>query len=157
MKKYLLIVVLLTSLSTHAQQTQVIEYGYNIRGELNMIIRNNDTLVNFYDASGNRITESQNIWSVNDLKDPKGDRFLTCYPNPTGDEVTIAFELPAEMDYQVSLFNQTGQLQKQVASEKNTTGRKELKVSFSGLATGVYYVWFRSKEISKVKKVIRRQ
>ena len=138
-----------------AQQTQVIEYGYNMRGELNMIIQDNDTLINFYDASGNRITESQNIWAIDDLKDPKGDRFLTCYPNPTGDEVTIAFELPKEMDYQISIYNQLGQFQKQVASEKNTTGRKEITVSLANLAAGVYYFWFRSKEISKVKKVIR--
>jgi hypothetical protein len=139
-----------------AQQTQVIEYGYNMRGELNMIIQDNDTLINFYDASGNRITESQNIWAIDDLKDPKGDRFLTCYPNPTGDEVTIAFELPKEMDYQISIYNQLGQFQKLVASEKNTTGRKEIKVSLGDRAAGVYYFWFQSKEVSKVKKVIRR-
>jgi hypothetical protein len=139
-----------------AQQTQVIEYGYNLRGELNMIIQDNDTLINFYDAAGNRITESQNIYSIDDLKDPKGDRFLSCYPNPTGDEVTISFELPNEMDYRISLFNQLGQFQKQIASEINSTGRKEIKVSLANLTAGVYYFWFQSKEISKVKKVIRR-
>ena len=139
-----------------AQQTQVIDYGYNARGELHMIIQNSDTLMSFYDASGNRITESQNIYAIDDLKDPGGDRFLSCYPNPAGDEVTIAFELPKEMAYQISLYNQVGQFQKQIASEKNTTGRKEIKVSFADLSSGVYYIWFTSKEISKVKKVIRK-
>ena len=139
-----------------AQQTQVIEYGYNARGELHMIIQDHDTLVNFYDASGNRITESQNIYYVDDLKDPKGDHFLNCYPNPTGDEISIAFELPKEMDYQISVYNQVGQFQKQIASEKNTIGKKEIKVSFVNLAPGVYYIWFISNEISKVKKIIRR-
>lgn len=144
------------SLSAYAQKTQVIDYGYNARGELHMIILNNDTLINFYDAAGNRITESQNIYSIDDLKDPKGDRFLSCYPNPTGDEVTIAFELPREMDYQITLYNQAGQFLKHIASEKKTTGKKEIKVSVANLAAAVYYFWFQSKEISKVKKVIRR-
>ncbi|MEI6455765.1 MAG: hypothetical protein WCO93_05710 [bacterium] len=58
MKKLLLIFVFTLSLSAYAQQTQVIEYGYNARGELHMIILDNDTLINFYDASGNRIIES---------------------------------------------------------------------------------------------------
>jgi len=156
MKKLFLIFVFTINLSAYAQKTQVIDYGYNARGELHMIIQDNDTLINFYDASGNRITESQNIYSIDDLKDPEGDRFLSCYPNPTGDEVTIAFELPKEMDYQVSLYNQLGQFQKQIASEKKSTGRKEINVSVANLSPGVYYFWFQSKEISKVKKVIRR-
>jgi len=139
-----------------AQQTQVVEYGYNARGELHMIIQNTDTLMSFYDASGNRITESQNIYAIDDQKDPNGDRFLSCYPNPTGDEVTIAFELPKQMDYQVSLYNQAGQPLKQIASEKQTTGKKEIKVSFGQLSSGIYYIWFTSKDISKVKKIIRR-
>jgi hypothetical protein len=121
-----------------------------------LIIQDNDTLINFYDASGNRITESQNIWSVEDPKDPEGDRFLTCYPNPTGDEVTISFDLPKMMDYQISVYNQLGQFQKQIASEKNTTGKKEIKVSLGNQAIGTYYIWFQSSEISKVKKVIKR-
>ena len=114
------------------------------------------TLINFYDASGNRITESQNIYAIDDLKDPRGDDFLRCYPNPTGDEVTIAFELPKEMDYQISLYNQLGQFQKQVTAEKQTTGKKEIRVSLANQPTGVYFIWFRNKEISKVKKIIKR-
>jgi hypothetical protein len=150
------IVLLLLGLSAQAQQTQVIEYGYNPRGELHIIIQDNDTLINFYDASGNRITESQNIYSIDDLEDPKGDHFLQCYPNPAADEITVAFILPREMDYQITLFNQSGQFQKQVVSEKQTSGKKQVKVSLAGKASGVYYIWFNSKEISKVKKVIRR-
>ena len=67
MKKLLLIVVFTISLTAYAQKTQVIDYGYNARGELHMIIQDNDTLINFYDASGNRITESQNIYSIDEL------------------------------------------------------------------------------------------
>jgi hypothetical protein len=142
-------------ISALSQQTQVIEYGYNARGELNMIIQDMDTLISFYDASGNRITESQNIYSVNDPVDPKGDHFLTCYPNPTGDEITIAFELAGEMDYNLSLYNQVGQFQKEIASEQNAAGNKEIRISLAGFSNGVYYIWFRSNNISKVKKIIR--
>lgn len=156
MKRLLLIMVFAISFPAFAQQTQVIEYGYNARGELNMITRNNDTLINFYDASGNRITESQNIYAIDDLKDPRGDNFLHCYPNPTGGEITIAFELPKEMDYQISLYDQLGQFQKQIASGKNTAGKKEIRVSLANQPTGVYFIWFRNKEISKVKKIIKR-
>jgi len=156
MKKLLSIALFFICLSAYAQKTQVIEYGYNLRGELHMIIQDSDTLMSFYDASGNRITESQNIYSIDDLKDPGGDRFLSCYPNPAGDEVTISFELPHEMDYQIALFDQMGKFQKQITSEINSTGPREIKVSMGNLATGVYFIWFQSKEISKVKKVIKR-
>jgi hypothetical protein len=156
MKELFFILLLSSGLAAIAQQTQVIEYGYNLRGELHMIIQDSDTLMSFYDASGNRITESQNVWSIDDLKDPTGDRFLTCYPNPTGDEVTLSFELPYEMDYQISMYNEIGQFQKQIASEKNTGGKKEIKISLGNQSTGVYFIWFQSREISKVKKVILR-
>jgi hypothetical protein len=156
MKKLLSIAIFFISLSAYAQQTQVIEYGYNLRGELNMIIQDNDTLMNFYDASGNRITESQNIYAIDDPSDPEGDHFLSCYPNPTGNEVTIAFELPGEMDYKISLYNQKGQFQQQIAVENRATGKKEIKVSLGNQAVGIYYVWFTSKEISKVQKIIRK-
>ena len=148
--------LVIISFLSFGQQTQVIEYEYNLRGELHMIIQDNDTLMSFYDASGNRITESQNIWSVDDLKDPGGDNFLHCYPNPTGDHITVAFELPKEMDYQISLYNQLGQFQKQVTAEKQTTGKKEIRVSLVNQSSGVYFIWFRNKEISKVKKIIKR-
>lgn len=156
MKKLFLILLLSSGLAAIAQQTQVIEYGYNLRGELHIIIQDNDTLMSFYDASGNRITESQNIWSVEDPKDPRGDQFLRCYPNPAGDVVTVAFDLPVNMDYQVLLYNQAGQFQKQIALEKSATGKREINVSIGNQATGVYYIWFQSKTISKVKKVIKR-
>lgn len=156
MRNLSFIVLLLLGLSSQGQQTQVIEYGYNARGELNMIIQDNDTLINFYDAAGNRITESQNIYSIPDSKDPGGDHFLLCYPNPTGNEVTITFKLPKEMEYQISIYNQVGQFQKQIVSEEKARGEKRIKVSFSSLAPGSYYIWFKSKEISKIKKVIRR-
>lgn len=155
MKKLLLIAVFAISLSAFAQQTQVIEYGYNLRGELNMIIQDNDTLINFYDGSGNRITGSQNIYYIEDLKDPKGDRFLSCYPNPTGDAVTVAFNLPEPMDYEVLLYNQAGQFLKQIGMEKSASGKREINVSIGNQATGAYYIWFQSKTISKVKKVIK--
>ncbi len=141
--------------SAFAQQLQVIDYGYNTRGELNMIIQDNDTLVNFYDASGNRITGSQNIYFIDDLKDPKGDRFLSCYPNPTGNAVTVAFNLPVTMDYEVLLYNQAGQFLKQITIEMSATGKREINVSIGNQAAGVYYIWFQSKSISKVKKVIK--
>lgn len=156
MRTICVLLLVIISFLSFGQQTQVIEYGYNLRGELNIIIQDNNTLISFYDASGNRITESQNIYSIDDLKDPGGDNFLLCYPNPTGDEVTIAFELPKEMDYQISLYNQLGQFQKQVIAEKQTTGKKEIRVSLVNQSSGVYFIWFRNKEISKVKKIIKR-
>jgi hypothetical protein len=50
MKNLLLIIVLTISLSAYAQKTQVIEYGYNARGELNMIILDNDFFVSINSA-----------------------------------------------------------------------------------------------------------
>jgi hypothetical protein len=50
MKNLFLIIVLTISLSAYAQKTQVIEYGYNARGELNMIILDNDFFVSINSA-----------------------------------------------------------------------------------------------------------
>lgn len=155
MKKLFTFVLILSGIYLNAQQTQVIEYGYNQRGELHLIIQGADSLINFYDASGNRITESQNIWSIPDAGDPGGDRFLNCYPNPTADQITILFELPEEMDYTIKLFNQAGQFQKQISSEKKASGRKEISLSLGNLSDGIYYLWFYSPQISKVRKIIK--
>lgn len=155
MKKVICIVSILFSIAVNAQKTQIIEYGYNLRGELHLIIQAMDTLVNFYDASGNRITESQNIWSIPDPKDPEKDHFLSCYPNPTGDRVTIAFTLPDVTDYKITLFNQAGQFHHQIISEERAIGPKEIDATFVNLPTGIYYILFQSREISVARKIIR--
>jgi hypothetical protein len=146
--------LMLTGTVLFSQQSQVIRYGYNPRGELKLIIEGLDTLISFYDAAGNRITESQNIYAIPDNDDPQGDRFLVCYPNPSGDVVTIGFELPSITDYQISLFNQSGQFLQTVADEKSVSGMREEKVSLGDLPSGVYYIWFRSREISKIFKIV---
>ena len=139
-----------------AQQSAVVEYGYNARGELNLIISGADTLMNFYDASGNRITKSQNIYAIPDEQDPRGDQFLRCFPNPAGEGVTVSFDMKDPADYTLTMYDQNGKFLRTVATGKSLSGRTEVSFSLSPYPQGMYFIWFESKGISKVKKIIRR-
>lgn len=148
--------MLFSALSVTAQQSSVVEYGYNARGELNMIVSGADTLMNFYDASGNRITKSQNIYAIPDEQDPRGDHFLRCFPNPAGEGVTVSFDMKDAADYTLTMYDQNGKFLRTVASGKSLSGKTEVSLSLSPYPPGMYFIWFESQGISKVKKIIRR-
>jgi hypothetical protein len=154
-KACFLVFLLMMETYVFSQETGSIQYGYNPRGELNLIVMNADTLLNFFDASGNRITESQNIYAIDDQDDPSGDSFLKCYPNPADHQLTISFYLLEPMDYELILFNQSGQRLRLIHAEKNAAGRREIGLRLNDLSSGQYYLWFQSKKISKVKKIIK--
>lgn len=156
MKRLFFILFLLSNLASQAQNNQVLEYSYNVRGELKMIITGADTLMNFYDASGNRITRSQNIYDIPDDRDPRGDSFLLCYPNPSVDGVTVQFELEHPKEYLITLYDQNGRYLQEIAKAQGGSGKTELHFSLTAYPSGVYYIWFTSDGISKVKKIIRR-
>ena len=155
MKTLFLLTAILITYSVTAQQTQVINYGYNARGELISIVQDGDSLTYIYDDAGNRITSTLNTVAIKENKDLTDKYELKCYPNPATDGVMLVFNLNETTSYSVDLFHQNGSFIKNVVAEKNTIGVKTLNISLSDLSPGAFFIVFRTDKKSVVKKVIK--
>ena len=65
--------------------------------------------------------------------------FAVAGPQPAGDRVRFAFELPAAGPIAIDLFDVTGRQVAGSIRESRPAGRGELELDASALATGVYY------------------
>ncbi|NUQ83038.1 MAG: T9SS type A sorting domain-containing protein, partial [Bacteroidetes bacterium] len=60
------------------------------------------------------------------------------YPNPFNPATVIKFNLPAEMQVTVSVFNVLGQRVAELVNGKLTAGEKSVSFNAAGLSSGVY-------------------
>ncbi len=77
------------------------------------------------------------------------------YPNPSTDSNTLEIEVPENGDYEISLFNESGQLVRIISDDPLEGGKHTFNVDLSDLSSGLYYfVIFdgKSKTTSKFVK-----
>jgi Secretion system C-terminal sorting domain/SprB repeat len=78
---------------------------------------------------------------------------LKIYPNPSDGVFTIDAKLESVMPVKIKLYNLTNNA---IIDAKTDEGKSEYSFSFNlnGLASGVYYVLFESKQGNKLRKII---
>ncbi len=88
------------------------------------------------------------------IEDIAGNREITLYPNPTDGKLFMSFEKPFK-DLRVSVINMEGQV---VLSRLLNDVPKGFitELDLSGVPSGVYFVRFTNKEISRTARIIVR-
>lgn len=83
---------------------------------------------------------------------------MTAFPTVTSDVLTIAYQLPENMEVQMKLFNITGQLMADLLPDNmvHEWGIYDLEFNFRsyGLAPGMYFIYFKTPDFRKVTKII---
>ena len=79
---------------------------------------------------------------------------LNVYPNPASNSITINF---AGFDgpVKITIFNSIGAVVKKVTNKSYDSNNHSLQVDISNLARGNYFVHYRTRGISKTKKLIK--
>lgn len=76
------------------------------------------------------------------------------YPNPFNPATTIDYELPRSVHVKLELFNVLGEKVKTLVNARQAAGRYKVHLNLSGLASGVYYYRLKTKDVTRVKRMI---
>ncbi|MES2656616.1 MAG: T9SS type A sorting domain-containing protein [Bacteroidota bacterium] len=76
------------------------------------------------------------------------------FPNPTSNDVTIAFNLKSSKNVKISILNLLGQEVINVANDKFAAGSNEVKVDVSNLNAGVYFYSMTVDGVSQAQKLV---
>ncbi len=85
---------------------------------------------------------------------------INCYPNPFSNEITIELSLNEELEVQVDVFNQLGQLVNVLAGKKSlSAGRHNIvwdgkNTANQQVSPGIYHVRLLTDEIQMIQKII---
>ena len=79
---------------------------------------------------------------------------LNVYPNPASNSITINFT-GFSGHVKITIFNSIGAVVKKVTNKTYDSNNHSLQVDISNLARGNYFVHYRTKGISKTKKLIK--
>jgi hypothetical protein len=76
------------------------------------------------------------------------------YPNPFNPTTTIRYGIPEDGNVTIEIFDILGQRVKTVVNEFQRTGRYEVRLNSTGLASGVYIYQLRVNEFITSKKMV---
>jgi len=96
-------------------------------------------------------TTSDNI-SVKEV--PNSFSLGNAFPNPSSQDVTIAFDLKTNNNVNIKLVNLVGQEVMNIANDKFSAGANEVKFNVSNLAGGVYFYTMTVDGVSQSQKIM---
>lgn len=103
---------------------------------------------------GTGVTPPPPPTAVEDVKGNVAD--IKLYPNPTGDEATIAMQLTNAQQVVVSMFDMNGREVMPAITKQFTAGEQKMTISTKSLNSGIYFVQVASaNQTVKVKLVVR--
>ena len=80
---------------------------------------------------------------------------LTVYPNPVANEGTISFNLDANSDVNVQIYNLSGQIVQEMREQDLIEGANTISINTMELAKGTYIVKLSSDNFTKTTKFIK--
>lgn len=105
--------------------------------------------LNENEEKGTAKNEAATILDKNDYV-----REVTSYPNPFEDVTIITFNVVEQADVQVSVFDMSGQLVRQVANQKMAKGNHTFRFERNDLPSGVYLLQVTTTVESKTHKMM---
>ncbi len=102
---------------------------------------------------------STKITSVNDIvtiheAESTLSLALNVYPNPTTDNVNIAYHSEKTSDVEINLMDEWGRVVRRTMETHVAPGEHTSTMNLSGLASGVYYIRVRAGESDQTKSLI---
>ena len=76
------------------------------------------------------------------------------FPNPSSNDVTIAFDLKSNNNVSIKLVNLVGQEVMNIANDKFSAGANEVKFNVSNLTAGVYFYTMTVDGVSQSQKIM---
>ncbi|MCC7533191.1 MAG: T9SS type A sorting domain-containing protein [Bacteroidia bacterium] len=139
-----------------ANQRVVFIDSDNMDGGLDVMLKSTNTN---YSACTNIIPMTVSVTS--NCSGTSGNRYITnnpfneleIFPNPVNDMLNIKYSLAANAKTNISIYNSTGQLIKEV-SNNQTIGTYTLTIDTKQFANGIYYIRFFEGVNSKQAKFI---
>lgn len=83
---------------------------------------------------------------------------LNAFPNPTSGLTTITFNLAYDCDLNVQLYDEQGKFLKNIYNGFNSAGKNSLEVTTNELASGMYFVNFRTSDgnYASIKLIVEK-
>lgn len=75
-----------------------------------------------------------------DEEDELSNRVVSCYPNPTSDNLTVEFELADKSDVQLDIVDVRGNLVKSVSNRSFDQGQHRFDLDVDNFANGIYFI-----------------
>ena len=96
---------------------------------------------------------------VEDLAPPEEFALSQNYPNPFNSETNISYQLPAESDVRLEIYNLAGQLVRTLVSDRQEAGSYTVRWdgrdgSGKEVAGGIYFYRIRAGKFSQIKKMV---
>ena len=76
------------------------------------------------------------------------------YPNPFNPITSITFELPADSDIQLSIYNLTGRKVRTLIHEMKDAGKHTIQLNGNNLSSGIYFYRLETPEKQITKKLV---
>ncbi len=82
------------------------------------------------------------------------DIYITAYPNPTNDEMTISYDIPETGKTKISLFDINGKEKVILDNKKTVTGKYKLHLGNRDINQGIYFIVIKNERFTGRKKLI---
>lgn len=83
------------------------------------------------------------------------NKYISIFPNPTNDFITIHYNLSSPNQTTLSLFTLYGQKLKTILNGKQPAGEHEMKIDLKNVDAGIYFVKLNAEGKEEVRKVVK--
>ena len=130
--------------------TSTTEYGYRIiDGNGNTVVEDVEASFNFGSATSNAV-RTENTLNVNEASINSS---LSLYPNPTNDNLNVAFQLKNADNISIDIYNLVGQLVSSKDFGTISSGYTLKTLDVSNLSSGFYMVNINTSDARIVRKI----
>ncbi|MDQ1267061.1 MAG: Dockerin protein, partial [Bacteroidota bacterium] len=93
------------------------------------------------------------ITSIGDVNDNaiNAGEFGFIYPNPCSHNAIIEFYLPIEQKVEILLYNNMGQVVKNLSSKYYTPGNNTINININNMSSGAYYLNFKTETFNIIR------
>jgi len=106
-------------------------------------------------SSNNFYLDDINLTTVTDLNEQYGHALnLSVFPNPSNDQVSIAFDLLEDKNVEVTLTDVLGKTVKTISEQRLGNGNHTLNIAVGDISKGIYFVKVNVNNVVSTQKIV---